>query len=295
MTTFWSAWVIILTTITMVLIAWVLWANRKTEARPDHTETTGHIYDGIEELDNPLPSWWFYMFVATMVFGVLYLIAYPGMGNFKGVLGWTSTGQWQEEVDEANARYGPIFEEFLNKPVAELVNDPKANKMGQRIFANNCAQCHGSDAGGSYGFPNLTDDDWLFGSSAETIKATLVGGRQGAMPGWQAALGDEGIRNVAHYVRGLNGELEVDKEAAAAGANQYQMFCAACHGTDGKGNQSLGAPNLTDNIWLYGGSQTLVEHTLRVGRNGRMPAFGDMLSESKIHLLTAYVQSLSTK
>ncbi len=294
MTSFWSGWVILLTTVSIALVSWILFANRKTEVRDENDRTTGHVYDGIEEYDNPLPAWWFKMFVITIVFGIGYLIAYPGMGNFKGVLGWTSVGQWQSEMDYAAERLQPILDGYAATDMDELASNPAAMKMGARIFANNCAQCHGSDARGAYGFPNLTDSDWLYGGDQQTLMTTILHGRQAAMPAWQTILGDEGIKNVAAYVISLSGR-QADPERVAAGQPQYMAMCVACHGPDGTGNKFMGAPNLTDNVWLYGGSPAMIEHTLRAGRNGRMPAFKDLLQEQKIHVVAAYVKSLSNK
>ncbi|MEH6558692.1 MAG: cytochrome-c oxidase, cbb3-type subunit III [Oceanicoccus sp.] len=291
MSSFWSLWIIILTVVTIVGTVWLLFANRKSKnTGPD--ATTGHVYDGIEEYDNPLPAWWFYMFVFSIIFGIGYLIAYPGMGNFKGVLNWTQIDQWQDQVDRAEQKYGAIFAAYREMPVEQVAKDAKALKMGQRMFANNCAQCHGGDARGSYGFPNLRDGEWLYGGSPEAIKTTLVNGRMGLMPGWEAALGEDGIDSVSNYVLGLSGR-DVDVDSAAKGEEKYKMFCVACHGAEGKGNVMFGAPDLTNDIWLYGGSQGMVQRSIRSGRNGEMPAHKDILSEDKIHLLTAYVYSLS--
>lgn len=291
MASVWSYWIIILTTITIVGITWILFANRKREQQSED-KTTGHVADGIEEYDNPLPAWWFYMFALTIVWGIGYLIIYPGMGNFAGVLGWSQVGQYNEEVAAADARYREVRDRYLALPVAEIADDPSVRKMGQRIFANNCAQCHGSDAKGAYGFPNLTDDDWIYGGDPEAIKATLINGRQAVMPAWQSILGDKGIADVTQYVLSLNGR-DTDAAMAAAGETSFKTYCAACHGADGKGNTALGAPNLTNGIWLYGGSAEQIAHTLRVGRNGMMPAFKDTLSEDKIHILSAYVYGLN--
>lgn len=290
MSSFWSLWVIILTTITFVLMLWVLFANR-TRENPD-LSTTGHEYDGIEEYDNPLPSWWFLMFMITIVFGIGYLVVYPGMGNFQGLLGWTSVEQHDREVARAEEKYRDMRDRYLALPVEEIAMDPAVRKMGQRMFANNCAQCHGSDAKGAYGFPNLTDDDWIWGGSPEAIKTALVNGRQAAMPGWEAILGDKGIEETTAYVMSLSGR-DVDEALVAAGEKHFQTYCVACHQADGTGNPALGAPNLTNGIWLYGGTAEQIAHTLRVGRNGKMPAFEQTLSEDKIHILTAYVYSLS--
>jgi len=296
MSTFWSIWIITFTAITIVGCTWLLLANRKVEVSDDTKEgeaqKTGHVYDGIEEYDNPLPGWWFKMFLGTVIFGVAYLVLYPGLGNFGGVLGWTQVGQWEEEVAEAEAKYTPLYEQYSETPVEELIANPEAMKMSRRLFNNNCAVCHGSDGRGSYGFPNLADSDWLYGGSAEDIKTTLVNGRQGAMPALGGALGEEGVDKVAEYVFKISGR-EHDADKAEAGGQLFATYCVACHGADGTGNKMLGAPNLTDGIWLYGGSPTLVRHTIRNGRNGNMPAQADKLKAEKIHLLTAYVYSLS--
>ena len=290
MASFWSLWVIILTSITLVLLTWILFANR-TRENPE-AKTTGHVYDGIEEYDNPLPAWWFLMFVITLVFGVGYLIVYPGMGNYAGVLDWTQVKQHEREVASAEERYRDMRDRYLAMPVEEIASDPAVRKMGKRMFANNCAQCHGSDAKGAYGFPNLTDNDWIYGGTPDAIKTTIVAGRQAAMPPWGAILGDQGINETTAYVLSLNGR-EADEALVAAGEKHFATYCAACHGADGTGNLALGAPNLTNGIWLYGGTTEQIAHSLRAGRNGAMPAFEETLSEDKIHIITAYVFGLS--
>ena len=291
MASFWSYWVIILTVVTIVGISWILFANRKREAQSSE-KTTGHVYDEIEEYDNPLPAWWFYMFVITIVWGIGYLIIYPGMGNFAGVLGWTQIGQYEQQVAAADEKYRDMRDRYLALPVEEIAVDPAVRKMGMRMFANNCAQCHGADAKGAYGFPNLTDDDWIYGGDAATIKATLVNGRQAVMPAWGDVIGDQGIKDVTQYLLRLNGR-DSDAAQADAGETVFKTYCVACHGADGTGNQAMGAPNLTNGVWLYGGSEEQIAQTLRAGRNGVMPAFKDTLSEDKIHILTAYVYGLN--
>lgn len=296
MSTFWSIWIIVITAITIAGCTWLLFANRKVEVRDDLKEgeapKTGHVYDGIEEYDNPLPGWWFKMFVGTVIFGIGYLILYPGLGSYAGVLGWTQVGQWQEEVAEAEAKYAPIYAQYADMPVEELIANPEAMKMSRRLFNNNCSVCHGSDGRGSYGFPNLADSDWLYGGSADNIKVSITNGRKGMMPAWGAVIGEDGVDQVAEYVFKISGR-EHDETKAATGAQTYATYCAACHGAEGKGMAMLGAPNLTDGIWLYGGSPTLVRHSIRNGRNGNMPAQADKLKAEKIHLLTAYVYNLS--
>lgn len=295
MSAFWSAWVTIITLAVIFGCTWLLLRTRKSETFKEETDNTvGHEFDGIAEYDNPLPKWWFQMFLGTVIFGLVYLALYPGLGNFKGLLGWTSTNQWEEEMAHADEVYKPVFAKYATLSIEELQKpeNEAGLKMGQRMFANNCSVCHGTAATGAYGFPNLTDNDWLYGGEPATIVQTLVNGRQGGMPAWGAVLGEEGVRDVASYVRTLSG-LESDSDAAARGKTQFQALCTACHGVDGKGMQALGAPNLTDNIWLYGSSFEDITHTLRSGRNGVMPAQKDLLSPDKIQLIAAYVYSLS--
>ena len=289
MSGFWSAWIILLTTITIVGVTWILLANRH---RDSDKETTGHIFDGIEEYENPLPGWWLWGFLLTIIFGVVYLIVYPGMGNFAGAFGWTGVGQYEESVERANKQYGPMYERMLATPIPELAKDPDAMRMGRRLFNDSCAQCHGADAGGSRGYPNLTDNIWQWGGEPEQIKTTLIQGRNAAMPPWQAILGDQGIAEVTEYVLQISGR-SAEPTLATAGETQFQTYCAACHGPLGEGNVMLGAPALNDNNWLYGGSRGAIRQTLREGRNGVMPAQQELLYPAKIHLLAAYVYSLS--
>ncbi|MFZ2288643.1 MAG: cytochrome-c oxidase, cbb3-type subunit III [Halopseudomonas yangmingensis] len=290
MSNFWSGYIIVLTLITLGLILWLLLATRKGQ-RPGHTdETMGHAFDGIEEYDNPLPRWWFMLFIGTMIFAGIYLALYPGLGKWQGVLGWTQVGQYEREVERAEAQFAPIFARYSAMSVEEVAKDPEALRIGQRLFATNCSVCHGSDARGAFGFPNLTDNDWIWGGSTEQILATLRQGRQAVMPS-HAHLGEEAIRNTAGYVRHLSG-LETDGVDLDAGKQVFQTVCMACHGMEGKGNPMLGAPNLTNDTWLYGSSMVQIQHTLRNGRNGNMPAQAH-LGDDKLHILTAYVYSLS--
>ncbi|MBD3875768.1 cytochrome-c oxidase, cbb3-type subunit III [Pseudomonas kunmingensis] len=300
MTSFWSWYVTLLSLGTIAALVWLLLATRKGQ-RPDSTEeTVGHSYDGIEEYDNPLPRWWFMLFVGTVIFALGYLVLYPGLGNWKGILpgyegGWTQVKEWQREMDKADEQYGPLFAKYAGMPVEEVAKDAQALKMGGRLFASNCSVCHGSDAKGAYGFPNLTDNDWLWGGEPETIKTTILHGRQAAMPAWRDVIGEEGIRNVAGYVRSLSGRdtpegISIDIEQ---GQKIFATNCVVCHGPEAKGVAAMGAPNLTDNVWLYGSSFAQIQQTLRYGRNGRMPAQEAILGNDKVHLLAAYVYSLS--
>lgn len=295
MSTFWNLWIIGITLINLVLVFWVLMANRKVavndEADPEN-KTTGHVYDGIEEFDNPLPKWWFQMFLATFIFAAIYLVLYPGLGSFKGVLGWTQINQLEREEQKADNRYAEIYGNFAELPIEEVAEDSKALKMGLRLFANNCAVCHGADGGGNYGFPNLTDTDWLYGGSAEKIKETLMLGRAGQMPAWGDILGEENIAKVTEYVLSLSGRAH-NADEANGGAKVFAQSCVACHSADGTGSHLVGAPNLADDVWLYDGSPAGIRQSIRKGRAGVMPSQKDKLKADKIHLLSAYVYSLS--
>jgi len=291
MASFWSMWVIVLTSVTILGITWILFANRKREEQPAD-KTTGHVADGIEEYDNPLPAWWFYMFVITIVWGIGYLVMYPGMGNFPGLLGWTQLEQHENRVATADKKFRAMRDRYLALPIEEIAIDPAVRKMGMRMFASNCAQCHGADAKGSYGFPNLTDNDWIWGGSPSQIETSIRMGRQPAMPAWESVIGSQGVSDVSAYILSINGR-QADSAQATAGAQVFQSYCVACHGADGTGNPALGAPNLKNGVWLYGGSPEQISHSVRAGRNGDMPAHQDTLSEDKIHILAAYVYGLS--
>ncbi len=289
MSSFWSGWIILLTVVTIIGTAWLLFANR---SRPNDQETTGHVFDGIEEYDNPMPAWWFWMFVITIIFGIGYLVVYPGLGNYKGTLGWTEIGQYEAEVAKANSEYGPIYQKYAAMSLEDVAKDEKAMRMAGRLFSDNCAQCHGSDARGSRGYPNLADGDWIWGGGAGQIKTSINNGRQGTMPSWLPALKEQGVDEVSEYVLSLSGQ-PADSDMAAAGEKHFQTYCVACHGADGKGNPLMGAPNLTDDIWLYGGKRAQIRTSVNEGRNGVMPAQQESLYPEKIHLLAAYVYSLS--
>lgn len=289
-------WYVIVLTVLMLIGSWWLirWTSKPGQTDAATGDTTGHSWDGLEEFNNPLPRWWLWLFYITLVFAVVYLALYPGLGNFKGMLGWTQESQYNDEVAKADTEFGPIFAKYAATDIPTLAHDAEAIKIGQRLFINYCAQCHGSDAGGALGFPNLRDGEWLYGSSPEAIQTTILYGRQGAMPAWGAALGDQGVEEVTAYVMSLSGR-EVDTNLATAGQARFQAMCIACHGADGKGNQLLGAPDLTNDIWLYGGSKGAISQSIRMGRSGKMPAHKDFLGEDKVHLLAAYVYSLSQK
>jgi cytochrome c oxidase cbb3-type subunit 3 len=303
MTTFWSWYITALTVGTLVALFWLIFATRKSEVHKNPTEQTmGHAFDGIEEYDNPLPKWWFMLFIATLFFSIGYLVLYPGLGNWKGVLpgysdGWTQDKQWQREMDQAEQLYGPIFAKYAAMPLEEVAKDERALKMGGRMFATYCSVCHGSDAKGSFGFPNLTDDAWRWGGSADEIKASILNGRHGVMPAHEPIIGADGVRNVSAYVlTKLAGRTLPDNSVAdvEAGQQTFATICSACHTPAGTGMAALGAPDLTKpSAWLYGSSFAQIQQTVRHGRNGQMPAQAEHLGNDKVHLLAAYVLSLS--
>ncbi len=296
MSSFWSWFVAIISVGNILACYWLIWwASRPRAGEAPAGDVTGHKWDdNLEEYNNPMPRWWLWMFYATIIFALVYLYLYPGLGNYKGSLGWSSVGQYQKEMEQARAKYDPIFAAFASKPIEELAKDPAALKVGERLFLNYCASCHGSTATGAPGFPNLTDDDWLWGGDPQAIKTTILDGRTGAMPAWGDALGPDGVDKVAEYVISLSGRPH-DAAKAEAGKEIFQNMCAACHGPDGKGNPAMGAPNLTDDVWLYGGSPGAIRQTIAKGRNGHMPAHREFLGENKVHVLAAYVYSLSQR
>jgi len=296
MTSGWSLFVIILTIANILACLWLLrWtakpraANEKIGGGAD----TGHVWDkDLREYNNPLPKWWLWLFYITVAFGLLYLAFYPGLGNFAGVSGWTQAAQYEEEKAAVEARAAELLAPLAALPVAELVNNEQAMSTAHNLFQQNCAQCHGSDGGGAVGFPNLANADWQWGSDADSVVATIAAGRVAAMPPWAAVIGEPGVEEVVAYVQTLSGQ-QADATKAAAGQVHFQTLCSACHGMDGKGNPLLGAPNLTDEIWLYGGDAATIKQTVMNGRNGQMPAWGDKLGEQRIKLLAAYVTKLA--
>ena len=289
---FWSWFIIAIAGGGIIWLFYLLIGTNKAET--EEGVPTGHVWDeDLQELNNPLPRWWLYMFYFTLFFAIGYLILYPGMGSYKGLLGWTEVGEYEAEVAAADAEFGPLFEKFENTPIAELAKDSAAMNAGERLFVTYCAVCHGSDARGAPGFPNLRDNDWLYGGTPEQIQASILHGRVGTMPAWEGPLGGaEGVNQVATYVMSIAGR-DVDAKLAAAGKEKFDMFCVGCHMPGGTGNQALGAPNLSNNIWLYGGSPRSIKETIAKGRNGRMPAHSEFLGTAKSHILAAYVYSLS--
>lgn len=292
---FWSVYVAGITLVSILACLILLWMTGRKKVMSSSDNTTGHVWDeDLREMNNPLPVWWVWMFIITIVFALLYLVAYPGLGNFKGQLAWSSASEHEAEVKAANKDLEPLYARFTGMPPDKLAADPQAMAIGERLFMNNCAQCHGSDARGSKGFPNLADADWLHGGEPDKIKETLVKGRNGLMPPMGAAVGTpDDVKNVANYVLSLSGSPH-DSLRASLGKGKFGA-CAACHGMDGKGNQALGAPNLTDGIWLHGWGENAIISIVNTGKTNQMPAQAEKLTEAQIHVLTGYVWGLSNR
>ncbi len=291
---FWGVYIAVVVIVGLVGLAYLLFTQSKTTVKKgEEVQITGHIWDDdLAEYNNPLPRWWMLMFYLTLIFAAGYLVLYPGLGTWKGIRGWTAVGQYKEEKAAAEAKYQPLYDKYLKQDIKAVAADPEAQAMGKRLFQTYCVQCHGSDARGAKGFPNLTDNDWLYGGDEKTIHTTIAGGRHGQMPAFGAAFGEEKVKDVANYAMSLSGKKH-DADRAARGKETFAAICSACHGADGKGNQAMGAPNLTDNVWLYGGTEKTIIETVTNGRNNQMPAWKDFLGDGKVHLLTAYVYGLS--
>lgn len=292
---FWSIFIAGVTIVSILACGLLLWFSGKARAMTAHDNTTGHVWDGdLREMNNPLPRWWVWLFVITIVFAFAYLALYPGLGSFSGQLGWTQIGEYQKEVDKGNAQVAPLYAKFAAMSPEDMSHDPQAKAIGERLFMNNCSQCHGSDARGSKGFPNLADGDWLHGGTPEKITETLTQGRTGQMPPMAAAVGTaDDVKNLAHYVLSLSNSPH-DSLRANLGKSKFTA-CAACHGMDGKGNQALGAPNLTDDIWLHGYGEGAIIAMVNNGKVNQMPAQGEKLTEGQIKVLTSYVWGLSNR
>ncbi len=294
---FWDGFIVIITLLSIAGCGILLYSQSVHKIKPGQPSdgTTGHVWDDdLTELNTPLPRWWMWLFYITIVFALAYLVLYPGLGSYAGKLGWKSSGAYTEELSKAKAEYGPLFARYTSQDLETVAADPHARAIGERLFLTYCAQCHGSDARGNKGYPDLTDKDWLYGGAPSVIKETIMKGRNGIMPPMGAALGsDADIENVTHYVKSLSGSTS-DPIKSAIGKGKFNA-CMACHSAGGTGNHALGAPNLADKVWLYGGSAETIMETIRKGRNSTMPSFEEFLGEDKVHVLAAYVYGLSAE
>jgi cytochrome c oxidase cbb3-type subunit III len=275
------------------MMALLIGLRRRHGEASTTTETTGHTWDGdLRELNNPLPRWWLWLFVGTVIFGLIYLAIYPGLGNFAGTSGWSSQRQLAEQSAEADKLLERTFKPYEHSKAGILASNPDALRIGRNLFVNNCAACHGSDGRGAPGFPNLSDRDWLWGGTPDAIVQSISEGRVSTMPAWRDALGgDSGVEDVLRYVMSLSGR-NLPAGDLANGRAKFAAICSACHGADGRGNQLLGAPNLTDHVWLNGGSIVAVRESIANGRHAEMPAHLERLGETRVNLLAAYVISL---
>lgn len=290
---FWSDYVAVVSLLGILGCVILLWRTARKRVAASADNTTGHVWDeDLREANNPLPMWWVGLFVLTIVFGLGYLALFPGLGSFRGKSDWTSRGAYEAEVARATQELAPVYAKYAVMPVEEISRDPQAHAIGERLFMGNCAQCHGSDARGSKGFPNLTDKDWLYGGTPEKIIETITRGRVGVMPPMAAAVGTpDDVKNVANYVLSLSGEPH-DSVRAGLGKAKFTA-CAACHGIGGVGNQALGAPNLSDRVWLHGYGEAAIIQMINSGKHNEMPAQEGRLTEAQIRMVASYVWGLS--
>lgn len=291
---FWGQFITAITLLGIAFCLWLLYTQRAWLGRVvEEKEDTGHVWDGtLTELNTEVPRWWTIMYILFCVFALAYLFLYPGLGTYKGKLGYTSASEVKADQDRLNEQIKPIYARFNEMPITEVAHDPEAREIGQRLFLNNCAQCHGSDAKGAVSFPNLADNDWLYGGDPEQISQTITKGRHGNMPPWGAVIKPADASDIAQYVRSLSG-LASDDLRIVPGKRGFETFCVACHGAEGKGNTALGAPNLTDNVWLFGSSEASIVSTIMNGRENIMPPQEGILNEDQIRILTAWVWGLT--
>jgi cytochrome c oxidase cbb3-type subunit 3 len=289
-----SLFIVVLTTLNIAGAVALLWWMRRPhgEVQKPGAETTGHVWDGdLREYNNPLPRWWLWLFLISVAFAIVYLYLYPGLGSYPGRLGWTSVAQHEAQARQAEAQAQQLLARFAGRPVEDLMKDPAARTVGRNLFANNCAVCHGADGRGAPHFPNLADKDWLWGGDPATVEATIANGRTGVMVAWKDVLGSAGVEDTLAYVLSLSGR-SLPAGNVAHGAELFAANCAACHGERGQGNPLLGAPNLTDQIWLHGGTLDAVRETIMNGRQNQMPAQLERLGPVRVRLLAAYVLGL---
>jgi cytochrome c oxidase cbb3-type subunit 3 len=297
MSAFWHWFVVIITLAFTAAMVWLFIATGRAKVNKqsdgDGADTTGHVWDeDLREYNNPMPRWWLWLFYLSVIFSLGYLVLYPGLGRFEGTLGWTQEKQYETQMERAAEAFRAQFAELAEQPIEQLAGNDEALRVGRNIYAHNCSTCHGSDARGAEGYPNLTDDHWIWGGEPPRVLESIQAGRQAVMPPFGDALGEQGVTRTAVYVQQLAGKT-VDATMAAAGEKLYQQNCAACHGPEGTGNVYLGAPDLTAGVYTYGGDLDSIRETITQGRNGVMPAQMELLGEIRTRLVAAYVLSLS--
>ena len=299
MTSGWSWYVIALVVFNLAGVTWLLWWTARRRPGDPRPEDTSHYWDGdITEYNKPMPRWWITGFYIAIAFGVAYLLWFGGLGGFQGMGRWSSQGEHALAKASADARLEETFAAYRGQPLPVLAGNAEARELGRSIFANTCATCHGSSAQGATGYPNLADDIWHWGGAPERVLETVANGREGVMPPWGQVLtgmgGEHAVDYVSAYVRSLGSpEAMRNNYLAAQGKTLYEGVCVACHGVDGKGNTEMGAPDLTDGYWLYGGSSEAIRASIAEGRHGSMPAHGELLGDTRTRLVAAYVWSLS--
>lgn len=297
-----SLFIAVFTIVNILACLWLLWwtARTREQAHPQAQssdskgpERTGHVWDGdLEEYNNPLPRWWLGLFIATVLFGAGYLYFFPGLGSYDGAGKWSSVAEYEAKVAQHRALLEQQLASLHEAPLEQIAADPRAMSTAKNLFGANCSTCHGSDARGAKGFPNLTDNEWLWGAPHESVYESIANGRHAVMPALGAVLGPQGVNEVASYVVSLTG-VKAPPEWVEAGKERFATVCAACHGADAKGNALLGAPNLTDDVWLFGGDFESVRNTIANGRESTMPAHAQLLGETQVKLLAAYILNIS--
>lgn len=290
---FWSGWVklLVVLNLSITLALFVLALRLKIPTQPDGT--TGHVWAHgvLREAVRKLPGWWVALSVLVMCLSIVYFVLYPGFGDSKGVLGWTSTAELQRDAAANNVKLAAVLEPLRSLSVDQIAADQQSAALGHRLYLDNCAACHGAEARGNQtlGAPGLADADWQYGGDNETLLASIRDGRNGIMPAWGSALGHNGVNEVTSYVLSLRG-VAAPPDWVAAGRPRFETICATCHGADGRGNPTLGAPNLTDDIWTVGkGDFTSIATTVRDGHSGVMPAWRHRLSEDEMRAIAAWV------
>jgi cytochrome c oxidase cbb3-type subunit III len=286
---FWGGWISVITIVSALGLAWLVYSVYF--AKRSDADVAHQVWDeSLREGTAAAPLWWFWLIVALLAVSVVYLILYPGLGTYRGALRWSQGGRLAESAERYEAEFGAARAQIAATDDAQLRADPSVLRSASSVFRNQCAACHGENAGGQANtFPNLTDREWQWGGETAQLEQTITAGRQAVMPPWQAVLGDAGISAVADYVISLS-RVERGRIGLVEGKRLFGLYCTACHGADGSGNAALGAPPLKDGSWLYGGSTLDVRKSIALGRNGVMPSFAGRLEPAQIKMLVALLE-----